>query len=131
MTEKQIEKMMKSLDVTREEAIELINEDAEVDKMKSAKELQSDLTDAQKKASKSARKTTGTKVYKFDTSKREKKAKPEKKAIIDCLRSAVEGLGGTVTEVVNEEREFTFSLDGVGYKITMAVPRTKKVDKGG
>ena len=56
MTEKQIEKMMKSLGCSREEAIEVIREDEAIDKM-SMKEVSSDLTAEQKKVVKEVSKT--------------------------------------------------------------------------
>ena len=43
MNEKQIEKLMKSLGVSREEAIEIIKEDEEIDGM-TVKEAQADLS---------------------------------------------------------------------------------------
>ena len=67
--EKQIEKMMKKLDLTREEAIQLIEDDKRIDK---GEKLFS-LSKEQEKASKEAR-STGTKqptAYKFN--KRERK----------------------------------------------------------
>ena len=54
MTEK-IAKLMKTLDLTEEEAIALIQDDLEVDRMTSTKQINSDLTEEQKKASKQAR----------------------------------------------------------------------------
>lgn len=125
MNETKIADFMKKLGLTREEAIELIKEDAEVDKMKTSSEINSDLTEEQLKASKSARQTTAKKttVYKFDTSNRKKKENPTKKILIDALRKAVEECGGTITEVANKEREFSFTFEEVNYKIVMSVPR--------
>ena len=48
MTEKQIAKMMTTLKISREEAIELIREDEEIDRM-SMSEVTSDLTTEQQK----------------------------------------------------------------------------------
>ena len=49
MDEQKIIEMMKLLDLTREEAIDLINEDKEIDRM-TVKEAENDLTAEQKKA---------------------------------------------------------------------------------
>ena len=51
MTEAEIKKMMTTLKISREEAIDLIREDEEVDKMPMS-EVDSDLTAEQKKAKK-------------------------------------------------------------------------------
>jgi hypothetical protein len=50
MSEEKIKLMMNKLGLTREEAIELIEDDEKVDKMTSAKQWDSDLSDEQKKA---------------------------------------------------------------------------------
>ena len=55
MNEERIQKLMKTLECSRKEAIQLLEEDEEIDKM-SVKEAQSDLTAEQKKAIKSASK---------------------------------------------------------------------------
>ena len=49
--EEQILKMMKTLDITREEAIDLINEDREIDRKKDS-QVDDDLSAEQKKAKK-------------------------------------------------------------------------------
>ena len=49
MDEQKILEMMKILDISRDEAIELINEDKEIDRM-TVKQAESDLTEEQKKA---------------------------------------------------------------------------------
>lgn len=85
MTEKQIEKMMKSLDLTRDEAIALIQEDEQVDKM-STKEVNSDLTAEQKKVIKDATKTTSKPHKKV---KRERKVDETKKVLLECIEHAL------------------------------------------
>lgn len=124
--EKVIQNHMKSLGITRDEAIDLIKADAEVDKMTSMKEIQSDLTEEQKKASKQAR-STGTKkttVYKFDTSKKVRKANDGKRFLIETIKTALENAGCDGLEVTNIEREIIFHSDGVKYKVVLSAPRT-------
>lgn len=124
MNETRIEKMIKTLGISREEAIELIRDDEEVDRMTSTKEIDSDLTEEQKKATKKARQSERTKtVYNFDTSKRKRAENPQKREIIEILRTAVEENGATEVNVTNVEREFEFVKDGIKYRVTMAVPR--------
>ena len=70
----QVEKLMKALGISEEEALQLIEDDKAVDRMKD-REVTSDLTLEQKRAVKSATKV-GTKkptVYKFDTQKKPRK----------------------------------------------------------
>ena len=75
-----IAKLMKTLDLTEEEAIALIQDDLEVDRMTSTKQINSDLTEEQKKASKQAR-GCGRKVAEKPV-KREKKVDEIKKKIL-------------------------------------------------
>ena len=54
MNENKISELMKTLDLTRDEAIELIKEDEQVDKM-GMRQVNNDLTEEQKKAIKKAK----------------------------------------------------------------------------
>ncbi len=98
MTEKEILKMMKALDLTREEAIEMLKEDEMVDKM-SMKEVTADLTDEQKKVIKYSTKTTSKKRGKV---KRERKVDEEKKALLEIFDGALLDELGIVAEWENE-----------------------------
>lgn len=125
INEKMIEKHMKILNISREEAIELIKEDEKIDKMTSATEINSDMSSEQVKASKVARQADRKKtVFNFDTSKREKKANPDKRNLIENLRASVEAVGATDIDVTNIEREMTFKFNNVKYKIVLSAPRS-------
>lgn len=113
---------MKTLDLTREQAIALYEEDKEIDRM-SVKQAESDLSQEQKKAIKQTKKADRT-VYQFKP--REKKVNNEKLFLIDKLAETVYGLGGDTVEVVNPEREFTFQYNNTKYKIVLSCPRTPK-----
>ena len=116
---------MNILQISREEAIELIKEDDRIDHMKSAAEINSDLNAEQIKAAKDARKADRKKtVFKFDVSKRPKKENPDKRILIENLRASVEEVGGTDIEVINVEREMTFKFNDVKYKIVLSAPRS-------
>lgn len=117
--EKQIEKLMKNLDLTREEAKQLIEDDKRIDK---GEKLFS-LTKEQEKASKEAR-STGTKTptaYKFN--KRERKADNDKQHLIHLLTGVLENEGCEVVEITNKEREFLFTYNEKKYKVVLSAPR--------
>ena len=119
------EKHMKILNISREEAIELIKEDEKIDKMTSTSEINSDMSVEQVKAAKTARQADRKKtVFNFDVSKREKKANPDKRILIENLRASVQAVGGTDIEVTNLEREMVFKFNNVKYKIVLSAPRS-------
>lgn len=124
MTEKQIEKMMKSLDCSREEAIEVILEDEAIDKM-SMKEVSSDLTAEQKKVVKEVSKTgtRKTTVYKFDTKK--KKKDDEKIEIVQKIHDFVSKFTKNCT-ILNENREITFDFGENSYSLVLTKHRKPK-----
>ena len=123
MNEKQIEHLMKSLDCTREEAISIIEEDEAIDRMKD-KDVQNDLTEEQKKASKQARQADRKKTsYKFDTSKRERKVDPIKKELIAGLASFLTEQGATDIDITNDQRQIDFLVDATRYRIVLSAPR--------
>lgn len=123
--ENTIQKHMNILQIPREEAIKLIEEDEKIDRMKSTSEINSDLNSEQIKAIKEAKKVDRKKtVFKFDVSKRPKKENPDKRILIENLRASVEEVGGTDIEVTNIEREMTFKFNDVKYKIVLSAPRS-------
>ena len=118
MEEKQIQHIRSCLHCSREEALQIIEDDRRIDKGEKLFEL----TEEQKQASKEARQAPRTPtVYKF--TKREKKAKPEKAQICSAMIEGLKELGIADLNVTNEEREFLFTLNGVKYKVTLACPR--------
>ena len=114
--ENQIEKLMKSLGISREEAIELMEEDKRIDRGEKLYELAPELQAGAKKARQADRKKTEV--------KREKKAKPEKAEICSAMMDGLRELGVEEFEITNAEREFIFHKDGVKYKVTLACPRS-------
>lgn len=119
--EKRIQELMKSLDLTREEAIELINEDEAVDKM-TVKQAESDLTPEQKKAIKKAK--SGAKAVNAygKTVIRERKADEDKRYLIKLLQDAISQDAEKV-EITNPERQIDFSLNGRRFRIVLSAPR--------
>lgn len=122
----QIEKMMKNLGLTEQEARELLADDAKVDK---GQKMAFDLTPEQEKNAKKAR-ATGTKkptAYKFENRKR--KENPEKRDILKALFELVEDCWDNA-ELVNPERQVDFHLNGNHYSITLTCHRPPKEGKG-
>jgi hypothetical protein len=108
---------METLDLTEQQALELIESDKEIDKGAKLFELSPE----QEKASKKAR-ATGTRTQTAPT-KRERKPKPEKAEICGAMMDGLRELGVTDFEVVNAEREFIFFKGDTKYKVTLACPR--------
>lgn len=121
LDEKRIKSLMKSLDCTREEAISVIMEDEAVDKMKLS-ELNSDLTEEQKKAVKDATKT-GTR--KSTAVKRERKVDETKGRLLNNFRVILEGLGAVV-EPLTTEAEMHFTFDNAQYTVKLIKHRPPK-----
>lgn len=125
MTEKQIEKMMKSLGLTRDEAIEMLMEDEAVDKM-SMKEVTSDLSEEQKKAVKAVTKTTSNKPK--AKAKRERKVDEVKLAILTIIEKALaENVDDTISRKTETELHFKYS--GEEYTLKLIKHRPPKVSK--
>lgn len=121
----QIQKMMKNLGLTEQEARELLADDAKVDK---GQKMAFDLTPEQEKAAKKAR-MTGTKkttVYNLETRKR--KENPEKRDILKALFELAEDCWDGA-ELVNPERQVDFHLNGNHYSITLTCHRPPKEGK--
>ena len=113
--EEKIQKLMKSLNISREEAIEVMEEDKRIDRGEKLYELDPELEKGAKKARQADRKQT--------TTKREKKPKPEKEEICSAMMDGLRALGVEDFEIINPEREFIFHKDGTKYKVTLACPR--------
>lgn len=119
--EKLIAKYMESLDITREEAIQLIADDVAVDKGAILFPLTAEQEKEAKKARQADRKPT---VYNFDTSKRKRAENTSKRFLIENLTDALQKAECTNLEVTNPEREIIFYYEGVKYKIVLSAPRS-------
>lgn len=116
--EEKIQKLMKSLNISREEAIQVIEDDKAIDRGAKMFELDPELEKGAKKARQAERKVSTTPV------KREKKAKPEKAEICSAMMNGLKALGVDEFTVNNPEREFVFIHNGTKYKVTLACPRS-------
>ena len=106
---------MKTLNLTREQALQVIEDDKRIDKGEKLFEL----TDEQKA---NAKKTTNVGTRKSTKVKREKKADDDKADIMALVRNALEGVDNLV--VVNAEREITFEFNNRKFKIVLSAPRS-------
>ena len=91
MDEKLIAKHMNLLGISREEAIQLIEDDKAIDKGAKMFDLDPELEKGAKKARQADRKVPTTPV------KREKKAKPEKAEICSAMMDGLKSLGNCNT----------------------------------
>ena len=122
----QIQKMMKNLGLTEQEAREVLADDAKIDK---GQKMALDLTPEQEKNAKKAR-ATGTKkptAYKFENRKR--KENTEKRDILKAIFELAEDCWDNAV-LVNPERQVDFHLNGNHYSITLTCHRPPKEGKG-
>ena len=116
MTEESIQNAMKALDLTREEAIEMLQEDEAIDHGADPYPLSPE----QEKASKAARiVSTGPRKTPV---KRERKPNEAKREIIQTLDDALCCLVDNVI-VTNPERQLDFVWNDVKYRIILSAPR--------
>ena len=119
----EVEKLMKALDITEEEALELIAEDEKIDKM-TIKQTTDDLTAEQKAVVKKMKNTTRA-VDAFGK-KREINRQPDevKRMFVEEIFKMVEGIEGTEeVNIANVEREVDFKYGGKAYYITFSFRR--------
>jgi len=113
---KQVEQM-KKMGYSDAEIADMLACDKAIDQ---GKKMPWDLSDAEhKKAIKQA--NAGEKK---ETAKKPRKVKenPGKKMIISEISQVLERISDSV-DVLNPEREISFQIDGVCYKLTLSVPR--------
>ena len=123
MDEKLIEKHMRTLKCTREEAIQLIQDDADVDRgiAKPWDLTKEQMKNARKLANATTRKSSGT-------VNRTKKENPAKQAIVKAIEEAMQGCAECANvRISNAERTVDFTgTDGTEYTITLTAHRAKK-----
>ena len=117
--EKEIVHLMKSLDISREEAEQLWeddNNDYESDEMKEMAE----------KAKKNGLLKVGARQAGPATEKKPRERKPneDKRFLIDCLFDSLKDFDNC--EIVNPERQIDFLLNGVHYSVTLTAHRVPK-----
>lgn len=113
-----IEHLMQVLDLTEEEAKQVLADDDAIDHGAKLFELNSDQQKVAKKMRQADRKVT---TYKF--AKKERKANNAKRTLIEILTNAVTENGGENLEISNVEREFIFTFENTKYKVVLSAPR--------
>lgn len=117
---------MKTLDITRDEAIELINEDKEIDR-KSFSQIDDDLTEEQKQAKKKYTNVKrGVNAY---GKKTERVLKPDenKRMIINAIAQALEKCGNIQNvNITNPQKYISFSIESEDFEIDLKRKRKKK-----
>lgn len=124
MADKQVEKLMKQLDITEAEALEMIAFDKEVDGM-SMKEVDSDLTAEQKKTAKKY-KNVGTKKTEYQFTKRERKPDDVKIAIVSQIADFLTKADYVDVNIVNPSKQVDFTIDGTSYSVSLTRHRAPK-----
>lgn len=122
MTDKdKIEKMMKQLDLTREEAQQLVQEDKDIDK---GVPKSYDLDKEHLKYAKEQVKAGHT-TYKF--TKRERKIDEEKAQIIEDLYQFLLKNSNYSAEITNKERQIALKTgDTIKFELTLVRKKVKK-----
>ena len=112
----QVEKLIAVLGCTEQEALEIIECDKAIDKGADPFPLSADQKQAEKKMRQADRKPT---VYKFE--QRTRKADEVKAEI---MRKLLDCFDEYNPQVVNAEREFTFTYADRKFKIVLSAPRS-------
>lgn len=120
MDEKLIALHMRTLKCTREEAIQLIQDDKETDRGISHD------WDLSAEQMKNARKLANAGTRKVTTTTRTRKENPVKQEIISTIYQCMSGYTGAENvNIANAERTVDFTVDGVNYTVTLTAHRAK------
>ena len=116
---KRLFQLMQTLDISEQEALELIEDDEKIDKGEKLFEL----TEEQKANSKKARQT-GTRTQTTPT-KRERKEDADKRFLISILYKALaDNTNDAVVEITNAERQIDFEHNGRKFRVVLSAPRS-------
>jgi len=116
-----VQQLMKSLDLTEEEAREMLEADAKIDKGADLFPL----TAEQEKASKQAR-ATGTRKTEYQFSKRERKPDPDKRELISLFDELLADVSDGEITITNPERQIDFVYNDRKFRIVLSAPRAPK-----
>ena len=128
MDENKIIQLMKTLDLSREEAIELLQEDTKIDKM-SMKEVDNDLTPEQKQAIKKAKGGIRAVNAYGKTVVRQRKENPTKASLIAEIAKFLKTNCKNVIkncEITNKERQIIFECGENKFELTLVQKRPPK-----
>ena len=122
MAETQVEKLMRLLKCTKEEAEEMIACDKAIDRGERV------YFDLDPQAEKQAKKYANTGTRKTDKTKTERKRKenPTKGAVISEIAQFLTENGYEFVEITNKERQIAFKIGENDYEITLVQKRKPK-----
>jgi hypothetical protein len=127
MAESQVQKLMRLLDCSEEEAKQVIADDKAIDR---GERVYFDLSKEQEKeAIKMANTGTRKKPTGYDFSKRERKANPTKGGIIAELAKFLTEMSEYATEnveITNKERQIAFKIGEDSFELTLVQKRKPK-----
>ena len=126
--DEKIKTIMKNLEVSEEEAKEIVEYDKAVDRMTIA-EAEADLTPEQKEAIKKYKNVatkTAKKPFVPDLKPRARKENGTKKGIIEDIFNALLEKGYENLSIVKAEKEISFDMGGDNYSISLICHRKPK-----
>ena len=122
MTESQIQRIMRSLKCSQEEAVEILMADKAIDR---GERMEFDLSpEAEKQVKKLA--NTGTRQTKGQKTERKRKENPTKATVIAELAQFLAENGYEMVEITNKERQIAFKIGENAYELTLVQKRKPK-----
>lgn len=124
MAETQVEKMMRLLDISEEEALQLIADDKAIDKGEKLFEQTKEQKAVTKQMSATGTRKTPT-IYNFDTSKRERKKDTTKEEFIANLAEYLQNCVENV-EILNPSKLISFKIGDDTFELDLKRKRAPK-----
>ena len=122
MAEPQIQRIMRSLKCSQEEAMEILLADKAIDR---GERMEFDLSpEAEKQAKKFA--NTGTRQINGQKTERKRKENPTKATVIAELAQFLTENGYEMVEITNKERQIAFKIGENAYELTLVQKRKPK-----
>ena len=122
MAEPQIQRIMRSLNCSQEEAMEILLADKAIDR---GERMEFDLSpEAEKQAKKFA--NTGTRQTNGQKTERKRKENPTKAATIAEIAQFLTENGYEMVEITNKERQIAFKIGENAYELTLVQKRKPK-----
>jgi len=122
MAETQVERIMRNLKCSREEAEQIVADDKAIDR---GERMDFDLSpEAEKQAKKYA--NTGTRQTNGAKTERKRKENPTKATVIAELAQFLAENGYEMVEITNKERQIAFKVGENAYELTLVQKRKPK-----
>lgn len=122
MAEPQIQRIMRNLNCSQEEAMEILLADKAIDR---GERMEFDLSpEAEKQAKKYA--NTGTRQTNGQKTERKRKENPTKAATIAEIAQFLTENGYEMVEITNKERQIAFKIGENAYELTLVQKRKPK-----